>query len=260
MAAVAIHHEEHGPAGAPVLVLASSLGTSCAMWDAQLARVADQLRVVRYDHRGHGRSPVPPGPYALEELAFDVLALLDRLELERVSFCGLSLGGMVGLWLAAHAPERVERLVVCASSAHMPPASNWTERAAAVRAAETVAAISDAVLERWLTPGFAASRPEVAARLRAMLEGTPKEGYAGGCEAIAVLDLRPALASIRAPTLVIAGREDPAAPPEAHGRVIAEAISGARLEVLSPAAHLLCVEQPERANDLILDHVIPKGG
>jgi len=209
---------------------------------------------VRYDHRGHGGSPVPPGPYSLEQLAGDVLALLDDLGIERASVGGVSLGGMIAMWLAAHAPERVERLVVCCSSAHMPPASAWHERAAAVRAAGSVGAVVDAVAERWTTPGFRAAHPEVVEGLRAMLVETPPEGYAGCCEAIAGTDLRAALPSISAPTLVIVGEQDPATPPP-HGRAIAGAVPGARLESLSPAAHLAGVEQPDACAALILEHL-----
>lgn len=253
----ALHHEISGPEDAPVLVLGSSLGTTGAMWEPQIPAWEGHLRLVRYDHRGHGGSPVPPGPYALEQLAGDVLALLDDLGLERASVGGTSLGGMVAMWLAAHAPERVERLVVCCSSAHMPPASAWHERAQAVRAADSVEPVADAVLERWTTPGFRAEHPEVVKGLLAMLVETPAEGYAGCCEAIAGMDLRAALPAISAPTLVIVGEQDPATPPP-HGRAIADAVPGARLESLSPAAHLAGVEQPDAVAALVLDHFDPK--
>jgi 3-oxoadipate enol-lactonase len=142
------------------------------MWDAQLAGLSAGARVVRYDHRGHGASPVPAGPYALADLGADVLRLLDALGVERASFCGLSLGGMVGMWLAANAPARIDRLVVVCSSAHLPPAEGWLERARAVRAAQTIDAVADAVLARWLTRAFAADRPDELRRLRAMLVAT----------------------------------------------------------------------------------------
>jgi len=250
----ALHHEVAGRADASPLLLGGSLGASTAMWDPQVAALAERLRVIAFDHRGHGRSPTPEPPYALADLGHDVLELLDRLGLERASYCGLSLGGMVGMWLAAQAPERIDRLVLVCTSAHMPPPSAWAERAAAVRAAGTVEAIADGVVARWLTPPFAAEHPDVAARLRAMLVATPADGYGACCGAIEHMDLREDLAAITAPTLVIAAEDDPATPPE-HARRIAEGISGARLEVLHGAAHLANVERPEAVSRLILEHV-----
>jgi 3-oxoadipate enol-lactonase len=248
-----LHSEITGPADAPVLVLGGSLGTSLEMWDGQLA-LAERFRLLRLDHRGHGRSPVPPGPYEIEDLARDVLALLDALEIERASYCGLSIGGMVGMWLGANAPERIERLVLLCTSAHLPPASGWQERAAAVREAGTVEVIADAVVERWLTPGFAAEHPELRAELRAMLVATDPEGYAASCGAIERMDLRAELARISAPTLVISAADDPATPPE-HQALIAESIAGARLATVAPAAHLAAVERPEAVNELIAAHL-----
>jgi 3-oxoadipate enol-lactonase len=248
-----LHTEIAGPADAPVLLMGGSLGTSLEMWDGQLA-LADALRLVRHDHRGHGRSPVPRGPYEIEDLGRDVLALLDALEIERASYCGLSIGGMVGMWLGAHAPERIERLVLICTSAHLPPAEGWADRAATVREAGTVDAVADAVVARWLTPAYAEQRPELVAELRAMLVATDPEGYAECCGAIERMDLRDELAGVRAPTLVISGADDEATPPE-HQRLIADAIPGARLETVAPAAHLAVVEQPARVNELIAAHL-----
>ena len=206
---VAIHHDVSGPSDAPVLLLGGSLGTTLKMWDGQ-APVASHLQTVRYDHRGHGRSPAPPGPYEIADLGRDVLALMDRLGLEQTSHCGVSLGGMVGMWLAANAPERVDRLILICTSAHMPPASAWAERAAAVRETGGTEAIADAVIDRWLTPEYASARPDVRAALRAMLVGAVAEGYAACCDAIQHMDLRPLLGRIEAPTLVISGADDQA--------------------------------------------------
>jgi 3-oxoadipate enol-lactonase len=248
------HHVVEGAPGGTPVVLLPSLGATLAMWDAQAAALAGEHRVVRADHRGHGASPVPPGPYELADLASDVVDLLDQLGIERASLVGLSLGGMVSMWLAAHAPERVDRLALLCTSAHMPPASAWAERAAAVRAAGTTAVVADAVAERWLTPGRAEHDPGLARRLRAMIAATPAEGYAACCGAIERMDLRGDLAAIRAPTLVIAGAEDPATPPDHAERLVA-GIAGARLEVLSPAAHLAAIEQPEAVNRLVGEHL-----
>ncbi|MDP9344472.1 MAG: 3-oxoadipate enol-lactonase [Actinomycetota bacterium] len=254
---VALHHEASGREEGPVLVLGSSLGTTGAVWTPQLPAWEPRLRVVRYDHRGHGGSPAPQGPYALAELAGDVLTLLDRLGIERASLGGVSLGGMVAMWLATHAPERVERLIVCCSAAHLPPASAWHERAAAVRAAGSVGAVADAVVKRWTTPGFRSEHPQIIEGLQAMLVATAPEGYAACCEAIAGMDLRAALPGIAAPTLLIVGKQDLATPP-AHGEAIASVVPGARLESLSPAAHLAGIEQPDAVADLVLEHLDPK--
>ena len=179
-----------------------------------------------------------------------MIELLDRLEIERASLCGLSIGGMTSMWAAAHAPERVERLVLCCTSALLGPPESWHERAATVRE-QGVGTIADAVLARWFTPGFATAHPAVIERMRGILSATSREGYAGCCEAIAAMDLRGDLPSITVPTLVIAGAEDPATPPE-HGRLIAESIPGARFEVVSNAAHLASIERAELITTMIL--------
>jgi 3-oxoadipate enol-lactonase len=240
-----------GPEQAPVLVLANSMGTTMAMWDDQLPALHRRFRVLRYDHRGHGASEVPPGPYRIDQLGADLLGLLDGLGLERVSFCGLSLGGMVGIWLAAHAPERIDRLALCCTAANAHPGV-YLERAAKVRAGGT-SAVTDDVVTRWFTPGFRQAAPRTVERAVAMLHATSDEGYAGCCEAIAAMDLRPDLPAISAPTLVVAGADDPATPP-AQAEAIAAAIAGARLEVVPDAAHLANIQQPQRVTRLLLDH------
>ena len=253
MTAVEVAYAVDGRDGAPTVVLSNSLGSTPAMWDPQLPALAERLRVVRYDHRGHGRSPVPPAPYELADLGADAVALLDRLGLERVHWCGLSLGGMVGMWLAINAPERIDRLVLCCTSAKLGPPEMWADRAATVRA-HGVDAIADAGIERWLSPGFIEREPQTAAWVRAMLAATPAEGYAGCCGVIERMDQLARLGEIRAPTLVIAGEDDPATPPE-HGERIAAAIPGARLEIVPGARHLATIEQPEAMTSLILGHL-----
>ncbi len=249
-----LHHEIAGPPDAPVLLLGSSLGTSTAMWAPQVPALSERLHVIRYDHRGHGRSPAATEACDLKDLGRDVLALMDALDVGSASLGGVSLGGMVAMWIGAHAPERVDRLVLCCTSAHMPPASAWTERAAAVRAAGTTEVIADAVIERWLTPGHAVERPDVADSLREMLVATPAEGYAACCGAIERMDLRDDLAQISAPTLVVSGSEDPSTPPE-HQRAIAERIPSSRHETVAPAAHLANIERPSEITKLMLDHL-----
>jgi 3-oxoadipate enol-lactonase len=253
-ATVEVHHLLEGPEEAPVLVLSNSLGTTLGMWDEQAPALNERFRLLRYDHRGHGGSPVPPGPYRIEDLGRDVLALLDRLGVERFSFCGLSIGGMVGMWLAGEAPERVERLVLCCTSARFAP-ETFDSRARTVRA-EGVSAIADVVVERWFTPALRTSRPDVVEWARRMLLGTPAEGYAGCCEAIRDADLSGRLGTISAPTLVIAGADDPAAPPD-QAELVRDSIPGASLEVIPDAAHLANIERPEAVTQAILDHLSP---
>jgi 3-oxoadipate enol-lactonase len=237
---VNVFHRLDGSEGAPALVLSNSLGTTLEMWDPQLPALAGGHRVVRYDRRGHGRSPVPAGPYSIDDLGADVLTLLDTLELDRISFCGLSIGGMVGMWLASEAPQRIDRLVLCCTAPQLPPPAMWHERAALVRA-EGVASVIEAALERWFTPG---ASPDTVARFRRMLLTTPAEGYAACCEAIAGLDLRDRLGRITAPTLVITGEHDPVAPPSS-GEELAGAIAGARHVSIDGAAHIANAEQPD---------------
>jgi 3-oxoadipate enol-lactonase len=253
MTTVELHHTFAGPQDAGVVVLSNSLGTTLAMWEPQAAALARGHRVLRYDLRGHGRSPVPEAPYSIADLGSDLLALLDRNGIARASLFGVSLGGMVSMWVAAHAPERVDRLILCSTSAVMGPPESWTERAALVRR-EGTAAVADSVVARWFTPAFAAAQPDVVARIRGQLAATPAEGYAGCCEAIREMDQRPDLPAIAAPTLVIAAEGDPSTPP-AHARAIAGLIPGARLEVLDRGAHLVNVEAPDVVNPLVLAHL-----
>jgi 3-oxoadipate enol-lactonase len=245
-----------GPEDAPILVLSNCLGTTLEMWDDQAPALREHFRLLRYDHRGHGGSSVPSGPYKIEDLGRDVLALLDGLGIEHFSFCGLSIGGLVGMWLAGEAPGRVERMVLCCTAPRFDSGA-YDARAQKVRA-EGVEALVEAVLERWFTPGFRASRPETVEWAGSMLLGTPAEGYAGCCEALRDADLRDRLGEIRSPTLVIAGAEDSA--DNLHGaEEISDSIPDARLVVIEGAAHLANVEQPEALGREILDHLATKG-
>jgi 3-oxoadipate enol-lactonase len=246
-----LNHRLEGPPDAPAVVLSGSLGTDLSMWEPQASRLAERFRVLRYDLRGHGGSAVPPGPYSMSDLGEDLLALMDELEIERAALCGLSIGGMLSMWIAANAPERVGALIACCTSAYLGEETPYADRAAAVRRAG-LEPIADAVVERWFTPRFARENAGTVREMRERLIAVPPEGYAGCCEAIDGMDLRGALGSIRAPTLVVAGAEDPATPPE-HGRSIAEAIAGAEFTVVPDAAHLAPVEHPEDATALILD-------
>jgi len=241
-----------GPADEPLLVLGWSLGTTRSMWPAAAADLARDFRVLRYDHRGHGESAVPPGPYSLDDLGGDVLELLDTVAPgERAHHAGLSLGGMVGMWLAVHAPERVDRLALVCTTAFMPPLELWSQRATSVLA-DGMDSIADSVIARWFTPEFADSSPDVVAAIGATLRSIDPVGYAGCCAAIGGMDQRPDLGRITAPTLVICGERDPAIPPET-GRQLADAIPGARFEVV-PGAHLAALEHPPAVLDLLATH------
>jgi 3-oxoadipate enol-lactonase len=248
---VDLHCSFDGPDDAPVLVLGSSLGTTGAMWNAQVAAFSRRFRMLRYDTRGHGGSPAPPGPYTMDELGADVLTLLDKLDIERASFCGLSIGGMIGMWCASEAPERIEQLVLCCTVPHFPPAELWNERADTVRA-EGMEPMVEPALERWLPPDIRRARPEVEEHLRSMVASTPPEGYAGCCEAIRDMDLRSRLAAIEAPTLVVAASDDPSTPKE-KVRPIAEAVKGAEYVEIEHAAHIANVAQPDAFDAAVLD-------
>lgn len=244
-----LRHRLDGPSGGPVVAFSNPIGTSLEVWDQQAAALATRFRVLRYDHRGQGGSEVTPGPYALSTLAGDLVALLDELGIERASLVGLSLGGAVGMHVAAASPNRLDRLVLACTSAHFGPAGRWVERAATVRR-NGIAGLVNPVLARWFTAG---ARAEDVARCRAMLEATPVEGYAACCEALAEWDFRPRLGEIRAPTLVLAGAQDPATPVD-HAEEIARGI-GAPLVVIEGAAHLANVEQPAAFASALDEHL-----
>ncbi|KUI42555.1 3-oxoadipate enol-lactonase [Mycobacterium sp. IS-1590] len=253
MSAVTVHATVSGRRDGPVVVLSNSLGSTHRMWDAQIAALNEHFRVVRYDTRGHGASPVPAGPYTLDDLVDDVVALLDRLDAARTHLVGLSLGGMTAMRLAQRHPERVDRMALLCTGAQLPPASAWTERAETVRT-QGSASVASAVVARWFTPGYLDAHPEVRSAHEDMVAATPAEGYAACCEAIAELDLRQALSAITAPTLVIAGAEDPATPP-AKLEEIAAGIADSKLLVIEGAAHLANAEQPRAITSALIEHL-----
>ena len=243
------HHVVSGDG--PPLVLSNSLGTSGAMWDPQVSALAARFRLIRYDHRGHGRSPVPEPPYDLADLGRDVLDLMDHLGVDRAHVGGLSLGGMVSMWLAAHAPSRVDRVALLCTAAKLGPPSMWDDRIATARSSG-MASLADLVIGRWFTPTFALESPAVVAPVRDGLLATPVAGYTGCCAAIQGMDLLPVLPSVAAPTLVIAGTADVATPPE-HGSLIASLIPGAKLELVDGAAHLANLSHVDTVTSLLLD-------
>lgn len=238
-----IHYELSGPDNADALVFSNSLGETFAMWDAQARSLKAHFRVLRYDTRGHGKSATTPGPYTIEQLSLDVLALLDSLRLDRVHFCGLSMGGMTGMWLALQASQHLRKLILCNTAAKIGTAENWNARIETVRKTG-MKSISSAVIERWLSPRFRAASPQIVSETLCILESADPEGYVANCAAVRDFDARESVASIKVPTLVIAGTHDPATTPE-DGRFLATKIQGARYVELD-AAHLSNIEQQER--------------
>lgn len=241
-----------GPAGAPVLVLSNSLGTDLHMWDAQVPAFTRHFRVLRYDTRGHGQSLVSEGPYRIEQLGRDVLALLDALDIPKAHFCGLSMGGLIGQWLAINAPERIQRLVLCNTAAKIGTPEVWNPRIDAVLTggAQAMADLRDASISRWFTPDFAEAQPEKVEAIVGMLARTSPQGYAANCAAVRDADFREQLAVIQAPTLVVCGSGDPVTTPE-HGRFMQARIAGAEL-VEFPAAHLSNVQAGEAFSQRVL--------
>jgi 3-oxoadipate enol-lactonase len=227
----------------PVLALPSSLGTTTELWDPNVGYWSDTFRLLRYNQRGRT---------SIMELGRDLLELLDEVGADRVSVCGLSLGGATAMWVAANAPERIDRLVLACTSARFSDPEPWLERAALVRE-RGLEPIADSIVARWFTP---AERPEVVARFRKLLVETPPEAYAACCEALAAWDFRDRLDMIQAPTLVIAAAEDPSTPPE-HAELLAREIPDAKLVVLTDAAHLANVEQADAFSKLVTKHLAP---
>jgi len=245
-----LNYRFDGSQAASVLVLSNSLGTNYELWAPQMDACAARFRVLRYDSRGHGQSAVTPGPYTIERLGRDVLGLMDALAIDRAHFCGLSKGGMVGMWLGVNAPHRFDRLVLCNTAAKIGTTQLWDARIAAVRGGG-MAAVVDSVIARWLTDGFRAREPDAVGRVRKMLLETPPEGYVACCAAVRDADQRAAIAQIVRPTLVIAGSHDGATPP-ADTRLVADAVPGARYVELD-ASHLSNVEQASAFNQAVLD-------
>ncbi len=247
---IRLAYQIDGPEDAPVLVLVNSLGTNLHMWEPQMARFSGALRVVRYDCRGHGASEAPAGAYTIEQLGRDLLGLLDALQIEQARICGLSLGGMVALWMAANAPERVDRVVLADTAARIGTTESWTTRMALVSTGG-MDAIGEMVLARFLSERFCQGHPEVALQIRDMLETTNPQGYIGACAALRDADLRAILPAIHAPALIIVGEEDEATPP-AQAQDLHSAIRGSKLITLHEAAHLSNVEQPEAFSNAVL--------
>jgi 3-oxoadipate enol-lactonase len=248
-----IHYRLEGKQKSPVLMLSNSLGTDLSLWDAQMPAFTQYFRVLRYDSYGHGASTFSPGEYKIDRLGQDVVRLLDHLEIGTISFCGLSVGGIVGQWLALNAAKRLAKVVLCNTSAHIGTAEGWNARIDAVKKGG-IASISKGILERWFTPPFHEREPGTVDRFRKILEATPPGSYAATCAAICDTDLRGEVSKIRAQTLVVAGTQDKATPPEG-GRYLAERIVGSRYLELD-TAHLSNVELPQRFSEEVLKFLV----
>lgn len=243
-----------GPAELPLLVLSNSIGTTLQMWDAQIPALSRHFRILRYDARGHGASSVPPEPYSLARLGMDAVELLDALDVQRAHFLGLSLGGIVGQWLAVHASERIERLVLANTSAWLGPKPQWDERIADVLQAVDMQGTAATFLGNWFPAAWLEGTNTEVERFRAMLLATNRHGLAGSFAAVQEADLRPDLAAVRLPALVIAGQHDTVTA-ASHGELIANSIPGARLLTL-PAVHLSNVEFPREFEGAVLDFLL----
>jgi len=238
-----IYYSLEGQTSQPALILSNSLGADFSMWDSQIPEFSKSFRVLRSDTRGHGKSSVTPGLYTIEQLAKDVLALADALEFERLHFCGLSMGGQIGMWLAANAPQRLNKLVLSSTAAKIGTAEMWNARIATVRI-EGMKNVAAAAIERWFTPPFRAKEASTIANTRKTLEATHPDGYAACCAGVRDFDFRDQLTKIRTPVLVISGTHDPATTP-ADGQFLADHIPGARYVELR-GAHLCNIEDGDR--------------
>ena len=251
-----LNYQLDGPHGAPVLVLSNSLGTDLGMWDTQIPAFAEHFQVLRYDTRGHGQSLVSEGPYSIEQLGHDVLALLDALHIEKAHFCGLSMGGLIGQWLGINAGSRLRSLVVCNTAAKIGEPAVWNPRIETVlREGQTaMVALRDASIARWFTPEYAQANPDQAKRITDMLAATSPQGYAANCAAVRDADFRDQLGAIDVPTLVIAGTEDAVTPPSG-GHFIQARVPGAQYAEFY-AAHLSNVQAGDAFSQRVLEFLL----
>jgi 3-oxoadipate enol-lactonase len=246
---ISIAYRIDGPADGPVVVLSNSLMSSHAMWDDTMPALTDRYRVLRYDTHGHGQSQVTPAPYSIALLAQDLVGLLDALQIQQAHLVGLSMGGMICQYVGAHHPERVLSLGLCDTASEMPPRALWEERFATARA-QGIAGLVDGTIKRWFVDGFPAKAPDKIAAVRTMILATPVEGYLGCASAVRDMAQTTMLLKIKAPTLVLVGKQDPACTVE-QSTVLHRMIDGSRMEVIDNAAHLSNIEQPAEFNRIL---------
>jgi len=238
-----------GPAQAPVVVMSNSLMSSLHMWDDTVPALTDRYRVVRYDTRGHGQSQVTAAPYSIALLAADLVGLMDALGIAKAHLVGLSMGGMVCQFVGANQPERVRSLSLCDTASEMPPRTLWEERFATARA-QGLGGLVDNTIKRWFVSSFITAQPQKIAAIRTMILGTSFQGYIGCGSAVRDMAQTTMLLKIKAPTLVLVGREDPACTVE-QATVLHRVIDGSRLEIIDNAAHLSNIEQAAEFNRLV---------
>jgi 3-oxoadipate enol-lactonase len=245
-----LHYQIEGQANAPALVLSNSLATNFGMWDAQMPVLHRHFRVLQYDTRGHGQSEVTPGPYSFEQLGRDVLALADSVDMDKFSFCGLSMGGVTGMWLGINAGHRLHKLALCSTAAKIGNPDTWNARIAAVRKGG-MKSIAAATMERWFTARFREREPQGVERIKHMVENTSAEGFIANCEALREADFREGITKISTPTLVISGTHDTGTTP-ADGKFLTKQIPAARYVELD-AAHLCNIEQQAQFTQEVLN-------
>lgn len=249
-----IHFSLEGQPSQPALILSNALGADFSMWDRQIPEFSKSFRVLRYDTRGHGKSSVTHSPYSIELLAKDVLAIADSQQFERFYFCGLSMGGQIGMWLAENAPQRLNKVVLCSTAAKIGATDMWNARIATVLK-EGMKDVAAAAIERWFTAAFRAKNPSVVAKIHKTLETTSPQGYAACCAGLRDFDFRKDLKGVRTPTLILSGTHDPATTP-ADGQFLANHISGARYAQLN-GAHLSNIEDADRFTEEVCAFLNP---
>jgi 3-oxoadipate enol-lactonase len=245
---VRLHYRIDGRADGPWLTFCNSLGTDLSMWDRQIAALGEHFRLLRYDRRGHGQSATPPAPYAIDDLGRDVLGLLDALGIERTHYCGLSIGGLVGQWLAVNAPDRLDRLVLCSTAGKIGTEDGWLARIDQVRA-NGMASIAEGTVSRWFTPTFAAAEPETVEQTLERLRQIPVEGYAGCCHALIGADFRDTLVGVATPVLALAGSQDPVTTPTDLQAIAHRVADGRYVEI--PGRHICNLESPDAFNQVL---------
>lgn len=246
-------HRFDGPEEGHVVMMANSLMSNYSMWDWNVPALTDRYRVLRYDKRGHGGSQTTPGPYSISQLADDAIALMDALKIDKVHFIGLSMGGMIGQQLGARYPERVYSLSLCDTASEMPPRSLWEDRFAIARK-EGIPGLVDGTIQRWFTAPFVERAPQDIEKVRKMILGTGVEGYIGCASAVRDMAQTTMLLKIKAPTLILTGRQDPACTVE-QATVLNRMIDGSKLVLIEEAAHLSNIEQPEVFNKTIREFI-----
>ena len=242
---ISMHVRASGRPRAPVVILHHPLATNLTIWDELTTALEGRYRVIRMDARGHGQTEAPPGAYTFDTLTADVVGLMDHLEIEKAHFLGLSMGGMIGQYLGLQYPDRFYSLCLCATTSAVPPEAVplWDQRIRAIADSGTTRTLVEGQLPRWVTPPVLATRPELVARLRRMIETTPALGYAGWCHAIRNLNLTARLREITLPTHIIVGDRDPATPPAASEAIHRE-ITGSTLAIIPGVSHMLHLEDP----------------